>query len=63
MDVPRLASSFHSVGTSHCSDVPVPGAAQEVLQDSLRGLGRSGHSAELQVDGCGFGPGIKANHS
>ena len=42
MDVPRLASSFHSIGTSHCSDVPFPGAAQEVLQSPLRGLGHSG---------------------
>jgi hypothetical protein len=39
MDVPRIASGFHSIGTSYCGDIPLPGAAQEVLQKPLRGLG------------------------
>jgi hypothetical protein len=53
MDVPWIASSFYSAGTSHCRDVPLLGAAQEVLQKPLCGLGCSGNCPEILVNGHG----------
>jgi len=63
MDVPRLASSVHSIGTSHCSDILVPGAAQEVLQSPLRGLGHSGDHPKVSLDGRGVEAGTEVTRS
>jgi hypothetical protein len=63
MDVPWLASSFHSIGASYCRDIPLLRAAQEVLQEPLCGLGCSGHCPEILVNGRGPEPETETIHS